>query len=72
MKSDDDPGPPEHPIYSNYSNRLWTAHVRHGAQQSPNRSRENTDGPRPPLGEPSPVVDKPSREAEIIKSKLAA
>ncbi|HEY0406464.1 MAG TPA: hypothetical protein VGC89_12105 [Pyrinomonadaceae bacterium] len=72
MKSDDDSGLPENPIYSNYSNRLWTAHTRHGARQSPNRSRENTDGPLLPLGKPSPVVDKPGRGTEIIQSKLAA
>ncbi len=43
----DDLGLPESPIYSNYSNRLWKAHTRHRGAQSPNRSRENTDGSRP-------------------------
>jgi hypothetical protein len=55
---EDDLGLPEHPIYSNYSNRLWTAHTRHGGVQSPNRSRENTDGHRPLLVESSPAEDK--------------
>jgi hypothetical protein len=46
--NDDDLGLPEHPIYSNFSKHLWTAHTRHGSVQSPNRSRENTDGFQPP------------------------
>ncbi|MDX6692790.1 MAG: hypothetical protein QOF02_393 [Blastocatellia bacterium] len=73
MKSDDDnPGTPEHPIYSNYSNRLWTARARHEAAQLPDSSGENTDGPLLPLGQPSPSVDQPRRGAEIINRKLAA
>ena len=43
----DDAGLPESPIYSNFSKNLWRTHARHGLVQSPNRSRENTDGPRP-------------------------
>ena len=43
----DDTGLPESPIYSNYSKHLWRAHARHGLVQSPNRSRENTNGHRP-------------------------
>jgi hypothetical protein len=42
----DDVGLPESPIYSNFSKNLWRTHARHGLVQSPNRSRENTDGPR--------------------------
>ena len=45
----DDMGLPESPIYSNFSKKLWRTHARHGLVQSPNRSRENTDGPRPML-----------------------
>lgn len=46
MKSnEDDLGLPESPIFSNYAKHLWKAHTRHGGVQSPNRSRENTDGP---------------------------
>jgi hypothetical protein len=51
---EDDSGLPESPVYSNFSEHLWTTHARHGLVQSPNRSRENTDGPRPPPDEPSP------------------
>jgi hypothetical protein len=43
----DDTGLPESPIYSNFSRHLWRTHARHGLLQSPNRSRENTDGHRP-------------------------
>ena len=50
----DDTGLPESPIYSNFSRHLWTAHARHGLVQSPNRSRENTNGHRPPEDELSP------------------
>ena len=39
-------GLPESPIYSNFSKNLWRTHARHGLVQSPNRSRENTDGTR--------------------------
>jgi hypothetical protein len=52
---EDDLGLPESPIYSNYSNRLWKAHTRLGSVQSPNRSRENTDGPRSTHDESSPA-----------------
>ena len=52
--ADDDSGLPESPIYSNFSKHLWTTHARHGLVQSPNRSCENTDGPRPPLADPPP------------------
>jgi hypothetical protein len=48
----DDLGLPDSPIYSDYSNRLWKSHTRLGGVQAPNRSRENTDGPRPPQDEP--------------------
>lgn len=50
----DDVGLPESPIYSNFSKHLWTTHTRHGLVQSPNRSRENTDGPQPTQGQPPP------------------
>ena len=50
----DDTGLPESLVYSNFSKYLWTTHARHGLVQSTNRSRENTDGPRPPQDEPSP------------------
>ena len=64
-KSDgDDLGLPESPIYSNFSKNLWTTHARHGSAQSPDRSRENTDGPRPPRDEPLPVINKPSLVAK--------
>ena len=43
----DDTGLPESPIYSNFPRNLWRTHARHGLVQSPNRSRENSDGPRP-------------------------
>ncbi|MGB7923558.1 MAG: hypothetical protein WCF57_09970 [Pyrinomonadaceae bacterium] len=52
--SEDGLGLPESPIYSNFSKHLWTTHARHGSTQSPNRSRENTDGPRTPQGSPLP------------------
>ncbi len=69
----DDLGLPESPIYSNYSNRLWKAHTRHGGVQSPNRSRENTDGPRPAQVVPLPAVVKFAPVAEGNgKSKPAA
>jgi anti-sigma B factor antagonist len=42
-----DLGLPESPIFSNYSDQLWTSHTKHGLVQSPNRSPENTDGPQP-------------------------
>ncbi|HYO63770.1 MAG TPA: hypothetical protein VER08_09085 [Pyrinomonadaceae bacterium] len=51
----DDTGLPEHPIYSNFSKHLWTAHPRHGLVQSPGRSRENTNGHGPTRDELSPV-----------------
>ena len=50
----DDTGLPESPIYSNFSRHLWTTHARHGLVQSPNRSRENTNGHRLPQDELSP------------------
>ncbi len=50
----DDVGLPESPIYSNFTKHLWRAHSRHGLVQSPNKSRENTNGHRPPQGEQSP------------------
>ncbi len=43
---ENDLGLPESPIYSNFSNRLWKRHTRHGLVQSPNRSQGNTDGHR--------------------------
>ncbi|HEX5709102.1 MAG TPA: hypothetical protein VFX96_17505 [Pyrinomonadaceae bacterium] len=52
-RAEDDSGLPENPIYSNFSKHLWTTHVRHGLVQSPNRSRENTNGPRPTHGDVS-------------------
>lgn len=61
MKSnEDDLGLPESPIFSNYVKHLWKAHTRHGGVQSPNRSRENTDGPESmrvelPLAEGKPL-----------------
>lgn len=55
---EDDLGLPENPIYSNYSTRLWKSHTRHGGVQSPNRSRENTDGSQSPRVELSPAKDK--------------
>ena len=68
----DDLGLPENPIYSNFSKNLWTTHTRHGSVQSPNRSRENTDGPRPPQGEPLPVIDKQGLPAkEDRRGKVA-
>jgi hypothetical protein len=42
---DDDCGLPDDPIFSDYSKYLWKSHSRLGGIQSPNRSRENTDGP---------------------------
>ena len=30
---DDDLGPPEHPIYSNYAKYLWTSHTKSGGVQ---------------------------------------
>lgn len=51
----DDTGLPENPIYSNFPRHLWRTHARHGLVQSPNRSRENTDGHRPTPDGPSPV-----------------
>ena len=53
--ADDDSGLPESPIYSNFSKHLWRTHARHGLVQSPNRSRENTNGHRPTTGESAPV-----------------
>jgi hypothetical protein len=47
----DDTGLPESPIYSNFSKHLWRTHARHGLVQSPDRSRENTNGHRPPRDE---------------------
>lgn len=58
-RDEDDLGLPESPIYSNYSNRLWTTHTRHGGVQSPNRSRENTDGPQSLRVELLPAANKP-------------
>jgi hypothetical protein len=63
---DDDWGPPESPIYSNYAKNLWKAHTRTGGIQSPNRSRENTDGPLPLQVEPLPPVVK---SAPVAKEK---
>jgi hypothetical protein len=69
----DDLGLPESPIYSNFSKNLWTTHTRHGSTQSPNRSRENTDGPRTPQDERLPVIDKPSLLAKEDRTgKVAA
>ncbi len=42
-RQDDDCGPPEHPIYSNYPKYLWKGHKRSGGVQAPNASVENTD-----------------------------
>jgi len=50
----DDVGLPESPIYSNFTKNLWRTHARHGLVQSPNRSRENTDGHRPTAAERPP------------------
>ena len=55
----DDLGLPESSIYSNFSNRLWKAHTRHGLVQSPNVSHGNTDGQRSLQVEPLPVEGKP-------------
>ena len=43
---DDDCGIPENPIFSDFSKYLWKSHTRTGGIQSPNRSQENTDGPK--------------------------
>jgi len=43
---DTDCGLPENPIFSDYSKYLWKTRIRSGGIQSPNRSPENTDGPR--------------------------
>ena len=51
----DDVGLPESPIYSNFAKHLWRTHARHGLAQSPNRSRENTNGHRPTQDESSSV-----------------
>lgn len=56
--NEDDLGLPESPIYSNYAKHLWKAHTRHGGVQSPNRSRENTDGPISTRVELPPAGDK--------------
>lgn len=56
--NDDDVGLPENPIYSNFSKHLWKTRTRHGSRQSPNRSRENTDGHQPQADAPLPVKDK--------------
>jgi hypothetical protein len=71
---DDDLGPPESPIYSNYTKYLWKAHSRTGGVQSPKRSRENTDGPLPLQVEPlSPVVKyAPVAEEKASTVKTAA
>ena len=50
----DDTGLPENPIYTNFPKHLWRAHARHGLVQSPNRSRENTNGHRPTQDKSSP------------------
>jgi hypothetical protein len=50
----DDVGLPESPVYSNFPKHLWRTHARHGLVQSPNRSRENTDGHRRTTDERSP------------------
>ena len=55
----DDLGLPESPIYSNYAKHLWSVHTRHGLVQSPNRSRENTDWPRPSEDEATSAGNKP-------------
>ena len=49
----DDTGLPENPIYSNFPKHLWRTHARHGLVQSPNRSRENTNGHRQTQDKPS-------------------
>ena len=41
---DDDCGLPENPIFSDYAKYLWPSHTRTGGIQSPNRSRESTEG----------------------------
>jgi hypothetical protein len=64
---EDDLGLPESPIYSNYARHLWKAHTRHGLVQSPNRSRENTDGPRPMPDERSPAQKSPLAAAGLTK-----
>jgi hypothetical protein len=65
---EDDLGLPESPIYSNYVKNLWKRHTRTGGVQSPNRSRENTDGPLPlqverlpPVVNPAPLADGKAR-----------
>ena len=59
-----DLGPPESPIYSNYTKYLWKAHTRTGGVQSPKRSPENTDGPMPVQVEQLPPVVKSVTVAE--------
>ena len=44
--ADEDVGLPNDPIFSDYSKYLWKSHTRSGGIQSPNRSPENTDGPK--------------------------
>ena len=44
--ADDDCGPPEHPIFSNYAKYLWTSHRRSGGVQALDASAENTDTSR--------------------------
>lgn len=50
----DDVGLPESPIYSNFTKNLWWTHTRYGQAQSPDRSRENANGRRPPQDEQPP------------------
>jgi hypothetical protein len=65
VKSDEeDQGLPESPIYSNYSNRLWAMHIRQGSMPSPNRSHENTNGPRLSPDGPTPAQEALRREAQ--------
>ncbi len=66
---ENDLGLPESPIYSNFSNRLWKAHTRHGLVQSPNRSHGNTDVHRALQGEPLPVKDKPRLTVGLTNSQ---
>lgn len=54
----DDLGLPENPIYSNFSKYLRTTHTQPGSVQSPDRSSENTDGPRSTQNVPLPAKDK--------------
>ena len=66
---ENDLGLPESPIYSNFSNRLWKRHARHGLVQSPNRSHGNTDGHRSLQVEPSPVEGNPRAAANLTNAQ---